>query len=392
MGMTTSNRKRSEECMSVLTNHTTISISQPSSKRPKFSYQSTRPVSTSNAIVSRLSRYPDTKPQFLREVHAPCRPRKFNLSRKLSNFGDFIDMGNFLQRNYEKVKRSALGKCRLVTQKEKVVIDLDSDGEDSDDSGVVEVVEIRDTEMKDVEIGVQRRLTDSALTNAVVNVEDHDLSSVHVYKKLLQGVQRRTDTIQSLNFQIELNEKRRDIFQLLRPKKELIEEVPFEPFVPLTDDEEIEVSCAFSSNRRKVLVAHESSNIEVSGEKMRCLLPGAWLNDEVINLYLELLKERERREPKKFLKCHFFSTFFYKKLISGRDRYDYKSVRRWTTQRKLGYSLFDCDKIFVPIHKEIHWCLAVINKRDAKFQYLDSLKGMDRRVLEVLTTSHLRLS
>lgn len=110
-----------------------------------------------------------------------------------------------------------------MTQKEKVVIDLDSDGEDSDDSGVVEVVEIRDTEMKDVEIGVQRRLTDSALTNAVVNVEDHDLSSVHVYKKLLQGVQRRTDTIQSLNFQIELNEKRRDIFQLLRPKKELIE-------------------------------------------------------------------------------------------------------------------------------------------------------------------------
>ena len=135
-------------------------------------------------------------------------------------------MGNFLARNYEKAKRSALGKCRLVTQKEKVVIDLDSDGEDSDDSGVVEVVEIRDTEMKDVEIGVQRRSMDSpdsALTNVVVNVEDHDLSSVHVYKKLLQGVQRRTDTIQNLNFQIELNEKRRDTFQLLRPKKELVE-------------------------------------------------------------------------------------------------------------------------------------------------------------------------
>jgi len=229
MGMTTSNRKRSEECMSVLNNHTTISISQPSSKRPKFSYQSTRPVSTSNGVVSRLSRYPDTKPQFLREVHAPCRPKKFNLSRKLSNFSDFVDldiMGNFLARNYEKAKRSALGKCRLVTQKEKVVIDLDSDGEDSDDSGVVEVVEIRDTEMKDVEIGVQRRSMDSpdsALTNVVVNVEDHDLSSVHVYKKLLQGVQRRTDTIQNLNFQIELNEKRRDTFQLLRPKKELVE-------------------------------------------------------------------------------------------------------------------------------------------------------------------------
>lgn len=34
----------------------------------------------------------------------------------------------------------------------------------------------------------------------------------------------------------------------------------------------------------------------------------------MINLYLELLKEREQREPKKFLKCHFFNTFFYKKV------------------------------------------------------------------------------
>lgn len=35
---------------------------------------------------------------------------------------------------------------------------------------------------------------------------------------------------------------------------------------------------------------------------------------QVINVYLELLKERERREPKKFLNCHFFNTFFYKKV------------------------------------------------------------------------------
>ena len=34
---------------------------------------------------------------------------------------------------------------------------------------------------------------------------------------------------------------------------------------------------------------------------------------QVINVYLELLKEREKRDPKKFLRCHFFNTFFYKK-------------------------------------------------------------------------------
>ncbi|PWA83228.1 cysteine proteinases superfamily protein [Artemisia annua] len=110
-----------------------------------------------------------------------------------------------------------------------------------------------------------------------------------------------------------------------------------------------------------------------------------FFNHEVINVYLELLKERERREPKKFLKCHFFSTFFYRKLISERGGYDYKSVRRWTSQRKLGYSLLECDKIFVPVNKENkHWCLAVINKKEKKFQYLDSLGGIDKQVMGVL--------
>lgn len=41
-------------------------------------------------------------------------------------------------------------------------------------------------------------------------------------------------------------------------------------------------------------------------------------------------------------------------------------------------------QIFVPIHKDMHWCLAVINIKDEKFQYLDSLGGMDVQVLKVL--------
>lgn len=53
-------------------------------------------------------------------------------------------------------------------------------------------------------------------------------------------------------------------------------------------------------------------------------------------------------------------------------------------KKKLGYGLLDCDKIFVPIHKEIHWCLAVINKKEEKFQYLDSLGGADKKVMKML--------
>ncbi|MFQ6626515.1 hypothetical protein Gotur_005536 [Gossypium turneri] len=82
--------------------------------------------------------------------------------------------------------------------------------------------------------------------------------------------------------------------------------------------------------------------------------------------------------------CHFFNTFLYKKLVNPKSGYNYRAVKRWTSQRKLGYCLLDCDKIFVLIHKDIHCCFAVINKKDQKFQYLDSLKRRDPNVLRAL--------
>ncbi|XP_045791698.1 ubiquitin-like-specific protease 1A [Trifolium pratense] len=115
--------------------------------------------------------------------------------------------------------------------------------------------------------------------------------------------------------------------------------------------------------------------------KTQCLKPGGWLNDEVINLYLCLFKEREEREPQKFLKCHFFSTYFYAK-ISGIEGYDYNSVSKWTD--KIGYELLECDKIFVPINNNIHWTLAVINKKDKTLQYLDPMKRKEPLFLDIL--------
>ncbi|XP_058758228.1 ubiquitin-like-specific protease ESD4 [Vicia villosa] len=392
-------------------NHNRSSPNSSEFKRQKVSTMSHNkppplPTATTNPTVSRISRYPETKPPLLREVHAPCsRPRKFDLSNnpKLESSNLVVSgISHSLFENYHRAKCSAMATIPLqIKGKEK-----DNHKEVvSEDSNVEDVLPVEndlvclDTEA--VNGGVQKQSTSSVvseLSNDKLNVVDDaakildtlslepekDVSSVRAYKKLLQAVDKRTDTIGRLKFEIQLNEKRRSAFDLLRPKKGLVEEVPLEPFVPLTKEEKAEVARAFSANRKKILVAHENSNIEISGEKFQCLRPSGWLNDEVINLYLELLKERERREPQKFLNCHFFNTFFYKKLISGKNCYDYKSVKRWTTQKKLGYGLHECDKIFVPIHQNIHWCLGVINKKEKKFQYLDSLKGIDTQVLEVL--------
>lgn len=39
-----------------------------------------------------------------------------------------------------------------------------------------------------------------------------------------------------------------------------------------------------------VQVTHKRSGIEMTRKLIQCLLPGAWLNDEVMNMYMGLLQ------------------------------------------------------------------------------------------------------
>ncbi|KAK1590994.1 hypothetical protein Q3G72_000467 [Acer saccharum] len=435
MGALTSNRKRGDEFLNL--NYQSPYQNFQVSKRPKLVFMQENPnpnVVSSNSTAARISRYPERKPPLKRPVHGPCRPLKFglgtadkfNIDSSSSGIDNGRSMGNALTSRYEKAKQSAFGAFRYLTGY-KGVIEVDDEQEKetvSDDSSVEEVEVVEDgrdgrsivldqrsrQSYKDekhvvdvVEIyekGEEKRnyshlqpSSSSAVTD-VKNAEKMlDSLSLNregdvVYKKLNQSAQKRNSKLKELEFAIGLNEKRWEQIRLSYPEKqpeeEPEEEVSLEPFVELSEEEEYEVECAFATANRKVLVTHSGTDIDITGQILQCLRPGAWLNDEVINVYLGLLKEREKREPQKFLNCHFFNTFFYKKLTSGNKGYDFKAVKRWTTMKKLGYALIDCDKIFVPIHQQIHWCLAVINKRDKKFQYLDSLKGRDRKVLNNL--------
>ncbi|KAI3694256.1 hypothetical protein L1987_77219 [Smallanthus sonchifolius] len=328
-------------------------------------------------------------------------------------------MANLLSK-YNRAKEVAKGSCKFVSfeiEDEVVeVTNVDDANDASGDSGVEEIAMVeseredvnklgelqnirdkyRELDEENLEFqpstssGVVSELLDGKMLESLSLNQRPAVSDLPYHKKLLNdSSEKRDPKLKRLSFDIKLLEEKRALFKQLTPAKkdeaDKDEDVLLEPFRPLTEDDKEMIADALSnSSRRKVLVTHENSNIAITGEVLRCLKPGAWLNDEVINIYLELLKEREKKEPKKFLKCHFFSTFFYKKLISGKTGYDYKSVRRWTTQKKLGYSLLECDKIFVPVHKEIHWCLAVINKKEEKFQYLDSLGGIDKHVMRVL--------
>lgn len=268
MGARSSNRKRGDECLSV--NHTYPSQNSSDfhvSKRPRFSSMHQTPdraVVPSNSTVARLSRYPEATPRLVREVHAPCRIRKYGFSSTILNQKSgprnsgvcekekpIDEMGNILSYKYDKAKNSALRAIRHWT-KEREVIDVDTDDEKgsggdgaSEDSSIEEVevvngvvANVQELDAKTMDRGLLPSSSSavSDLTNGNLRVDnaekmldnlslnrERDLSSVSAYKKLLEAVESRTSKLGNLSFQIELNEKRRSILQLLRPAKKLVE-------------------------------------------------------------------------------------------------------------------------------------------------------------------------
>lgn len=51
---------------------------------------------------------------------------------------------------------------------------------------------------------------------------------------------------------------------------------------------------------------------------------------------------------------------------------------------KLGYNLFDCERLFFPIHLSLHWTLAIVDFKTQSFIYLDSYHYQNGLVLDNL--------
>uniref|UniRef100_A0A1I7TWM6 ULP_PROTEASE domain-containing protein n=1 Tax=Caenorhabditis tropicalis TaxID=1561998 RepID=A0A1I7TWM6_9PELO len=100
-----------------------------------------------------------------------------------------------------------------------------------------------------------------------------------------------------------------------------------------------------------------------------------WLNDNIINFYLQLICDRSTLDTK-FPKCYAFNTFFYTNIVTK----GYASVKRWT--RKL--DIFSYEIILIPVHLGMHWCMAVIDMVKQKIEFYDSLYDGNKEVLPAL--------
>lgn len=83
-----------------------------------------------------------------------------------------------------------------------------------------------------------------------------------------------------------------------------------------------------------------------------------WINDQIINMYGELIMEATEQ------KVHFFNSFFHKQLVAK----GYEGVKRWTKK----IDLFSKWLVLIPIHLEIHWSLVTVSMANKTINYYDS--------------------
>jgi hypothetical protein len=144
---------------------------------------------------------------------------------------------------------------------------------------------------------------------------------------------------------------------------------------PLDQQDLDNLDLAFSGDLNRVLFTR--FNVNITSKLMQCLLPGKWLNDEVINQYMKLLREYscKQRLQKNLTQpniihrtSYFHSSFLYTKLLQD-NIYNYERVSKWASR----YDLFNQEKIFFPINiANVHWGLGIAYMQREEIVYLDS--------------------
>lgn len=125
-------------------------------------------------------------------------------------------------------------------------------------------------------------------------------------------------------------------------------------------------------SRGEVLV--DAHKIQITVKDIGTLRGLNWLNDEVINFYMQMIVCRSGKDN--FCPVYACTTFFYPKLKDG----GHASVKRWTKK----VDIFSHAIILIPVHLGMHWCLATIDMQRKAITYYDSMGGNNKGCLNAL--------
>ncbi|ETE71707.1 Sentrin-specific protease 1, partial [Ophiophagus hannah] len=144
-------------------------------------------------------------------------------------------------------------------------------------------------------------------------------------------------------------------------------------FPGITEEMEKEIKNVLRSGNQDEVLS-EAFRLTITRKDIQTLKHLNWLNDEIINFYMNMLMERSKQ--KGFPTVHAFNTFFFTKLKTA----GYLAVKRWTKK----VDIFSVDILLVPIHLGVHWCLAVTDFRKKTITYYDSMGGSNSEACKIL--------
>ena len=196
-----------------------------------------------------------------------------------------------------------------------------------------------------------------------------DARAVNEYKSIIEThrlkqpvlreftAQFRKTQFYNIGSQLDVFNREPPIVKIQIPEKEV------KVFPDLTSEQEEEIDRILGPGPDGEVLVKEFM-ISITRKDIRTLKGLTWLNDEIINYYLNLIVDRGNKSEN-FASCHTMNTFFYPRLLEG----GYSKVQRWTKR----VDIFSKDFLLVPIHLQVHWCMAVVSFKNKTILYYDSM-------------------
>ncbi|XP_023210191.1 sentrin-specific protease 1-like [Centruroides sculpturatus] len=252
---------------------------------------------------------------------------------------------------------------------------------DDDDSVIITKVEVIKPPLSKIQFPARQKENHffngnwlKELRQSIERRDEEEKKKIRYQEELTRSIREKREAKYAI-----AEEKMKEIFK--RKGTAVLEEKPLEDedqldgFPELTSEMDVEVDDALRPNPPDEVLA-EGFRLSVARRDMETLAGLNWLNDEIINFYMNLLMERSKLDN--FPTVYAFNTFFYTKLLNS----GHSALKRWT--RKV--DIFEYDMLLIPVHMGMHWCLAVIDFRHKKIQYYDSMGGQNDECLNALRT------
>ncbi|NWX93428.1 SENP1 protease, partial [Nothoprocta pentlandii] len=203
-------------------------------------------------------------------------------------------------------------------------------------------------------------------------IEEQKALALQLQSQRLQEQEHSVQDLVDLNLRVPL-EKEIPVTVVPEEKEDAKSADGEEEFPEITEEMEKEIKNVFRGGNQDEVLS-EAFRLTITRKDIQTLNNLNWLNDEVINFYMNLLMERSKE--KGLPTVHAFNTFFFTKLKTA----GYQAVKRWTKK----VDIFSVDLLLVPIHLGVHWCLAVVDFRKKSITYYDSMGGINSEACRIL--------